>query len=71
VPEVETLSSSGTRDQASLAEMLIRATQDRERPRDRRSRLAGREEGRLVEAEIIARHLKQSLTPPKPLRTMI
>jgi len=46
------------RNQAPLAELLICATQDRECPSNRRRRLAGREEGRLVEAEIIAGDLK-------------
>jgi hypothetical protein len=47
------------RYQAALAELLIRAAQDRDRPSNRCRRLACREESRLVKPKIIAGHVQR------------
>jgi hypothetical protein len=52
------------RNQAVFAELLVCATQDRERPSNRRYLLPGCEEGRLVETEVITAHLKRINATP-------
>ena len=47
------------RNEAALAELLIRATQNRERPGHRGRRLAGRQESRLIQPQVIAGHVQR------------